>query len=156
MRRWASVLFLSLLSCGQKEYTAEECKALAQPNAYLDRCMGGTIYGQYIGDLKCWPFSRRRVHGVLWGSGNENAAFYPNATSFKDTRKSEPKIWPENDAQLVLPASFQKNRAGFPRAWLVDAEGNMAQCDGWFGHLDAYPREFIITKFYSVREIPLR
>jgi hypothetical protein len=151
-----AVLFLSLLSCGQKQYTDEECKALAAPKAYIDRCMGGTIYGQYIGDLKCWPFSEKRLQGVLWGSGNENAAFFPNATSFNETQKLDARIWPVNDPQLVLPPALRNVPAGVPHAWLVDAEGKLSQCDGQFGHLGAYPREFIITKFNSVREIPIR
>jgi signal transduction histidine kinase len=63
--RWISLLFLALLSCGRKEYTAEECRALAAPKAYLDRCMGGKINGEYSGDEKCWPFSQpQRIHGV--------------------------------------------------------------------------------------------
>ncbi len=150
------MLCLLTVSCSEKSYTAEECRALASPKAYLDRCLGGRINGEYIGDLKCWPFADRRLHGVLWSSGNENAGFYPNATSFKDTEKSDAKIWPGNDPHLILPPSLQNLRPTLEHAWLVDAEGKMSQCDGWFGHLGAYPREFIITKFHSVREIPLR
>jgi hypothetical protein len=156
MRGWISPLFLLLLSCGEKEYTAEQCKQLAELRPYLNRCMGGSIYGQYIGDLKCWPFAHQRLRGVLWGSGDENAAFYPNAKSYAETRKSERRIWPENDSKLPLPAELHKAAPGTPAAYLIDAEGQMSQCDAWFGHLGAYPREFIITKFYSIKEIPLR
>jgi hypothetical protein len=29
----------------RKEYTAEQCKQLAELRPYLNRCMGGSIYG---------------------------------------------------------------------------------------------------------------
>jgi hypothetical protein len=59
------MLFLWLLSCGQKQYTEQECRTLAAPKAYLDRCMGGNINSDYIGDLKCSPFAKSRLRGIL-------------------------------------------------------------------------------------------
>ena len=157
MHRWPILLLCVLAaSCSEKRYTAEECGALASPKAYVDRCLGGRLNGEYIGDRNCWPFAHSRLHGVLWSSGDENAGFYPNAMTFEDTKKSDPKIWPENAPGMKLPPSLANLQPTFQHAWLVDAEGEFSQCDGWFGHLSAYRREFIINKFHSVKEIPLR
>jgi hypothetical protein len=43
-----------LASCGHAP-APEECKALADPKAVIERCYGGKLDGsaKYIGDLKC-------------------------------------------------------------------------------------------------------
>jgi len=157
VRRWASILFVSLLSCGEKQYTASECRALATPKAFVDRCMGGKINGAYVGDLKCWPFSHQRLRGVLLTSGFENAAFYPNAKTVEDAQKMKGAVWPENDSRGVrLPPLLQHVQPGTPHAYLIEVEGQMSQCDAWFGHLGAYPREFIISSIHSAEELPLK
>jgi len=116
--------------------------------------MGGTIYGNYIGDLNCWPFSRpQRLKGVLLG-GFESSEFYPQATTFRQVRGTQPKIWLKSD--VPIPAPFDRAKVGLPSAYLVDAEGRLSLCDGWFGHQGQYPREFIVSRFYSATELPLR
>ena len=125
---------------------------MAAPQAYLNRCMGGTIYGDYIGDSKCWPFAKSRLRGVL-DIGFEFSSFHPGATRYGQGSPG-PKVWFESDAPT--PAVLRDASEGVPHAYLVDAEGQMSQCDAWFGHLGQYPREFIVTKFYSVTPLPMR
>ena len=42
-----------------------------------------------------------------------------------------------------------------PHAWLIEAEGQISECDADYGPLRAYPREFIISRIYSAEELPL-
>jgi hypothetical protein len=151
------MLFVSLLSCGHSQYTADECRALAAPRAFVDRCMGGKVNGDYVGDLKCWPFSHQRLRGVLLTRGFEDGAFYPNAKTVEDAQKMKAAIWPENDPRGGrLPPVLERAQPGSPHAYLIEAEGQMSQCDAWFGHQAAYPREFIISRVYSAHELPLK
>lgn len=144
---------LSLLSCGHAEYTAQECKALAAPQAYFDRCMGGKINGKYVGDLECWPFSPpRRERGILLDEF-ERSEFYPDATSFEQVAKMKGRIWVDFDLEGPAPPLLQRPATGKTQAFLVEAEGRLSLCGAWFGHLGNYPREFIITRFYSVRDL---
>jgi len=116
--------------------------------------MGGSIYGNYIGDLKCWPFSRpQQLRGVLLG-GFESSDFYPGATTLEQVRNSRSKIWFESD--VPIPASFDRAKIGLPSAYLLDVEGRFSLCDGWFGHQGQYPREFIVSRYYSATELPMR
>jgi hypothetical protein len=84
--RLRQLLALFLASCGQKPPTAEECKALAAPKAVVKRCYGGNLgpSASYIGDLKCWPFSKPQRLVGLWLIGLEASEFYPNAKSFQE------------------------------------------------------------------------
>jgi len=116
--------------------------------------MGGTIYGNYIGDLKCWPFSQpQRLQGVLL-AGFEYSEFHPHVMTVKQAQNTEPKIW--FDSNVEMPVPVPRAEIGLPHAWLIDAEGRLSVCDAWFGHLGQYPREFIATKYYSTRVLPVR
>jgi len=87
-------LFL-LLSCGEKKYTAQECQSLT--STAVQRCFGGDLRtGKYVGDLKCWPFSKpQRMHGV-WAIAMETSVFAPNAT--KVTSEAPPNLlWLETE-----------------------------------------------------------
>ena len=153
-RACAHLILIFLVSCREKEYTTEECKTLETPKAYIDRCMGGKINGSYVGDLECWPFSApKRFRGVYVGS-YESSEFFPNVTTFKQTRYESAKIWVDLEANASLPLPLQKRPSGQTQAFLIDAEGRLSLCDGWFGHLGSYPRELIINRFYSASPIP--
>jgi len=151
MTRWIPLFLLPLLSCAQKEYTPAECASLASPNQFLQRCMGGKVNGDYIGDLKCWPFSKRQhLDGVLAFSF-EHSVFYPNATTRAQIEGVEPRIWFEDESIQPPPKPLRGSPDGTTHVFLVQAEGRLSLCDGWFGHLGHYPREFIASRILSAR-----
>lgn len=116
--------------------------------------MGGSIYGHYIGDLKCWPFSKsQRMHGV-WVGEFETSVLFPNATTFHEIEKSKAQIWVDTDLK-VMPALLSHMPDGNTHAYLVEAEGRLSLCDAWFGHQGQYPRDFVMTRIYSLRELPV-
>jgi hypothetical protein len=91
--------FLALLvASGQKRPSAEECKALAAPEAVIARCYGGKLGPQatYIGDLKCWPFSKPQRLVGLWLIGLEASEFYPNDKSLQEADKRRSQVWLES------------------------------------------------------------
>ena len=116
--------------------------------------MGGKINGNYVGDLKCWPFSEpRRVRG-LWLIQFEASTFYPGATSYDQVEKKRPTFWLETsllDREPLLDAG----QGGEPLAYVVDAEGRESLCNGWFGHMGLSQREFVAEHFYSLRRVPV-
>lgn len=153
MKRWIALFYLPLISCAQKQYTAAECAALAAPQAYFDRCMGGKINGDYIGDLKCWPFSKsQQVDGILVVSF-EQSAFYRNASSLDQIKNAKPETWFENESDEPLPAALQGKADDLTHTYLVKARGRLSLCDAWFGHGGHYPREFISSHFVSARRL---
>ena len=156
MRPWLSLLVLPLLSCGQKEYTAAECRALAAPKAFVDRCMGGSIHGEYVGDLKCWPFSQpQRFHGV-WLILDEASEFFPNATDTPQrVENNASKIWLESNLTEPPPKSLANAPPVWPQAYVIEAQGRLSLCDAWFGHQGQYSRELIVSRFYSGRRLPV-
>ena len=62
----------------EKRYAARECQSLML--TVPQRCFGGDVTtGKYVGDLKCWPFSKlQRMRGV-WSIAMEASLFVPNA-----------------------------------------------------------------------------
>src|SRR5690348_15675059 len=111
--------------------------------------MDGKITGAYVGDVKCWPFAPERLRGV-WVVRFETSGFYPNATKFDEVSNRQPKVWLKNEA-TSLPAEIDTSPATDTRAYWIDAEGRLAQCDGWFGHQGNYPREFVIDRWHTVK-----
>jgi hypothetical protein len=146
-------IFLSLLpACADEHYDAKECRSLAAPKAFVDRCMGGRANGEYIGDLQCWPFSpSKRLHGV-WVIRFETSEFFPNATTYERNAKS--KIWLENDVEHRVPL-LDPAPAADSRAYLVDVAGRLSLCDAWFGHQGNYPRELIVDRIHALHPLPV-
>jgi hypothetical protein len=153
MMRSLTLLALLLAACGHRPPTAEECKALAEPKAFLSRCMGGKINGDYVGDLKCWPFSNsKRIQGV-WLVQFEGSEFYSGAKTAEEAKRARPTMWLETrlrDKQPFLDAG----QGGQPLTYWADVEGRESQCDAAFGHQAQFPREFIVAHFYALRRLP--
>lgn len=146
----STLMLLSLSSCSPVQYSSEDCRALSAPKAYLQRCLGGNLNGPYVGDLRCWPFSKRqRVRGV-WVTGFETSIFYPGVSTSDQLPKAKSGIWLLNAAK-EQPQILQKAPTGTGQNYYIDAEARMSLCDASFGHSGAYPREIIIEKIYSVR-----
>ena len=145
-----------LLSCGQRTPTPQDCKALNEPKAVLQRCYGGDLEnGKYVGDLKCWPFSKaQRLQGI-WLIALEASAFYPSAKAVKEIDHREPNVWLETDLLAKRADLLASAQGAEARAYAVDFEGRQALCDGMFGHFGMYPRQVIAERFYSMRRLAL-
>lgn len=153
--RLLPLLALVMASCGQKPPTAEECKALAAPKAVVARCYGGNIgpNGSYVGDLKCWPFSRPHRLVGLWLIGLEASEFYPNAKTLRDVDNRRPQIWLESALVERRPELLAAAQGAGTRVYAVELEGRQSLCDGMFGHFGLYPRQVIAERFYSMRPL---
>jgi hypothetical protein len=152
MNRWPILLVCVLLSCGEKRYTAEECRSLTL--TVVQRCFGGNLQsGKYVGDLQCWPFSRpQRMHGV-WLVAMEASMFAPNAT--RVTPEAPPDLaWLQTDLKNRPEIVAAGQKAG-NRAYLIDLLGRQSLCDGNFGHFGSYGREVIVDRIYSIHPIPV-
>jgi hypothetical protein len=140
-----------LLSCGEKRYTAQECRSLEL--TLVQRCFGGNLQnGKYIGDSKCWPFSKpRRMHGI-WTIAMEASVFAPNATHVSPEAPPDLASFKtdlENRPEIIAAGQGAGNRA-----YLIDFLGRASLCEGNYGEYGAYPREVIADHFYSIRRVP--
>jgi hypothetical protein len=154
--RFVPLAALLVASCTQRQPTAEECKAIAVPKAVLERCYGGSLgpSAKYVGDLKCWPFSKSQRLIGLWLIGLEASEFYPNAhvPHGLDNRRS--KIWLQSDLLGRRPEIKAASQGAETRVYAVELKGRQALCDGMFGHFGLYPRQVIAERFYSMRLLP--
>lgn len=153
MKRVLCSLIYLLMSCGERTYTAPECQSLEV--SLIQRCFGGKLPGDggtYIGDLKCWPFSKpTRMHGV-WVFGLEASDFYPNAT----TSPSAPTdTWLETDLSKRPDIRAAYRRDG-TLAFSVDFVGRQSLCDNNYGQFGAFRREIITEHVYALRRLPGR
>jgi len=151
--RWLPLLTLLLASCGHAP-TPEECKTLANPKAVVERCYGGKLdpSAKYVGDLKCWPFSKpQRLRGI-WVIDLEASQFFPNAASFKEA--SGRPMWLESDLLEKRPELLGAAQGAGRRVYAVELEGRESLCDGYFGHMGMSQRQVIAERFYSMRHLP--
>lgn len=153
MNRAFPLVALALEACSHNQPTAEECKALADPKAVVQRCAGGSMSpsAKYIGDLKCWPFSKsERLHG-LWEISLEASNFYPNATTVPPLDSRHPPLWLETDLIDRRPELLAAAQGAGRRVYEVELQGREALCDGLFGHMGVYPKEVIAERFYAMK-----
>lgn len=118
----------------------------------VERCFGGNLgaTARYIGDLKCWPFSKPQRIAGLWVVGLEASEFYPNARVLKDIDVREADTWLDSPLLERRPELI----AAGTRAYAVELDGRLALCDGLFGHFGMYPREVVVDRFHSMRPVP--
>lgn len=151
--RWLLLSALLVPSCSQRSPTPEECKALSAPQAVLKRCYGGNLEaGKYVGDLKCWPFSKSQRMSGLWRIGLEASEFYPNARSLAANKR--PETWLETNLIDRRPELLAAAQGAGTRVYAVELQGREALCDGMFGHMGMYRREVLTERFYSMRLLP--
>ena len=146
VRRSLPLLFLLLLSCGEKQYTSSECQSLRLN--VVQRCYGGNLQaGKYVGDSKCWPFSKpERMRGI-WVRTFEDSIFSPGATSVTVNAPSN-AVW--------LATDFRPDLGGdFSRAYDVDFVGRRSLCEANYGRTGADGAEVIVDRFYSIRRLPI-
>jgi hypothetical protein len=148
--RLLPLLAVAVAACDQQPPTAQECKALADPKAVIDRCSGGNLSGSYVGDLKCWPFSKPERLSGLWVIRMEGSDFYQNARNLEDVANRRPE-WLESDLVERRPELLAAAQGAGTRVYAVEFEGRQSLCDGYFGHFGMYPREVIAARFYSMR-----
>lgn len=142
-----------LASCEQKPPTVEECKALAAPKAVIARCYGGSLgpRASYIGDLKCWPFSKPQRLVGLWLIDLEASEFYPRAKTPQYVDTVRPQIWLESPWLEGRPELLAAAQGAGTRVYAVELEGRQSLCNGKFGHFGMYPQQVIAERFYSMR-----
>jgi hypothetical protein len=161
MTRWLPFLALFLTACIQGKPTAEECKALAAPEAVIKRCYGGHLgpSAKYVGDLKCWPFSNTQRLRGLWLIRLEASEFYQNSSAVENESNLQPpvwrpQVWLESGLFERRPELLAAAQGAGTRAYAVELDGRQALCDGSFGHLGIYPRQVIAERFHSMRLLP--
>lgn len=151
MTRLLPLVPLFLASCSHPPPTAEECKALIEPKAVIDRCYGGDLRSEkYVGDLKCLPYgASQRLRG-LWLIDLEASEFFPNAKTIK--QGAESPIWLETKL-LDLPSKLLDAAQGAGRrVYAVEFQGRQSLCDGGgYGHMGMSPKQVIVERFYSMR-----
>jgi hypothetical protein len=153
MSRWLPLLSLCLASCGHRPPTAEECTALSDPKAVIDRCYGGDLRnGKYIGDLKCLPYgASERLRG-LWLIDLETSEFFPNAKTVKANKDSP--IWLETDLLNRPSGLLDAAQGAGRRVYVVEFQGRQSLCDGGaYGHMGMFPKQVIVERFYSIKPL---
>ena len=166
-----TLLILGLLAaCGQRSeapankrssdghwkgvYTIAECKALTLRDAVLQRCFGGDLKdGNYVGDLRCMPYSPRQRMVVVWLVGLEVSAFFPEASTYVEV-KARPKIWLRAKPPLPKEVVAARQGAG-TRAYAIDLIGRRSLCDFHYGHFGMSPQEVIAERLVAIRAIPV-
>lgn len=109
---------------------------------------------KYIGDVKCWPFSKSERLRGLWEINLEASHFYPNANTVPPLDLRHLPMWLETDLIDRRPELLASAQGAGRRVFAVELEGREALCDGLFGNMGVYRREVIVERFYSLR--PLR
>lgn len=151
MRRAVPLLFCLFLSCGEKKYTAQECQSLEL--TLVKRCFGGNLTSdQYVGDLKCWPFSKPvRMRGI-WVFGLETSFFVPNANTLKTWPPWQSANTHFKTDMTKLPEVMAAYHRDGTVAYFVDFLGRQSLCDNAV-YGPSYSREVIVERFYSMRRV---
>lgn len=136
-------------------YTSAECKALTARDAFLKRCFGGDLKeGNYVGDLKCMPYSRPERMAGVWLVGFEASAFFPEASTYADVKGTPAKIWLQAEPPLPKEVISARQGAG-TRAYAIDLVGRRSLCDFHYGHFGMSSQEIIAERLVAIREIPV-
>lgn len=135
-------------------YSAAECKALTERDAYFQRCYGGSFAEEnYVGDLKCMPYSSpERLTGV-WIVRLEYSGFFPSASTYKDTQSRADKIWLEAEPS-PSPEVVAAGQGAGTRAYSVDLIGRRSLCTFHYGHLGMSSQEIIAERIVAMRPLP--
>jgi hypothetical protein len=169
MRTLLPILGL-LAACGQRSdapakrssdgqwksaYTSAECKALTARDAFLQRCFGGDLKDEnYVGDLRCMPYSPTRRMTGIWLVSLEYSAFFPGALSYADVRGRPDEIWLQAKAPLPREVVAAGQGAG-TRAYAIDLVGRRSLCKAHYGHFGTFPEEVIAGHIVAIRPIPV-
>ncbi|HEX6603927.1 MAG TPA: hypothetical protein VF027_03485 [Sphingomicrobium sp.] len=158
------IVFLILAACGQRStpvqwktaYSAAECKALTERDAFLQRCYGGKDFADenYVGDLKCMPYSPPQHFTGVWVLDLEYSAFFPNATSYKEPQDRADWIWLRAEPPPSSDVIAAGQGAG-TRAYAVDLIGRRSLCEFNYGHMGAAPQEVIAERIIAMRPLPV-
>ena len=165
------VALFSLAACGQRPdaaphdrdrtvkwkaaYSTAECKALTDIDAIIQRCFGGHFTDEnYVGDLKCFPYSSPQRFTGVWVVGLESSRFFPNASSYKDTEGRTEKIWLRVEPS-PSPAVTAAGQGAGTRAYAVDLIGRRSLCDFNYGHMGMSPKEIIAERIIAMRPLPI-
>jgi hypothetical protein len=146
MRKAALIGALLITGCGSTAPKAIDCPALIADEAVIERCFGGDISNEYVGDEKCFPFSEEREYEGILITGFEWSEFYPHIASYEEADRENPVYWFEE-----MPGSFGKiikdqEKCTYDCAFRVRFVGRESLCDAYFGHLGSYPKKVIAAR----------
>ncbi|MDH7975079.1 hypothetical protein QH494_23085 [Sphingomonas sp. AR_OL41] len=152
-----SVLFTAILlgSCRDESRTAEQCAALTNEKAFVDRCMGGDRSGSkgVIEETRCFPFSSPMKMSGLWLTAFERSKFFPGAVKFADSMWIDESTWIERSS--VYTSDVKTGDGSGPQAAVVEFIGRRSLCLFYYGHLGSYTNEVIIDRLISSRKVPI-
>ena len=148
-----------MAACGQPQwkgaYSAAECKKLTERDSYLQRCFGGKLDEEnYVGDLKCLPYSSPEHLIGVWVVDLEYSGFYPNASSYKETEGRSDRIWLRAEPSPSPEVTAAGQGAG-TRAFAIELMGRRSLCDFNYGHMGVSPREVIAERIIAMRPVPV-
>jgi hypothetical protein len=142
-----AVLAILVISCSEEKQVLD-CKRLTDPKRIVADCRGGRLSGEYIGDVKCFPFSESLSIDGVWQVSLERSEFRESGVI---SGMSSEEIWLEvNSPPAKALASMQGDS---PRAYEVSLIGRRSLCPGGFGHFGLSPHQLIVQRFTRIREI---
>ena len=154
MKRFSLILLVLATSCARTPPTADECRALADPNAVVQRCFGDAQSGIAVSTAECWPYSKPTRLTGLWLLDLERSSFYPNARGIGDIKRqgwgrvleieNEEDFWKRHPEHLAAVGG-----AGAP-VYKVELEGRQSLCGDVLEH-SINPPHVIAQRFYSMR-----
>ena len=146
MRKAALIGTLLLASCGPTAPKAVDCAAMGADEAIIERCLGGDINGQYVGDEKCFPFSGEREYEGLLITGSESSEFYPNVAAYEKAAQQNPVYWFEELPESFGDSAVDQTKCTYDCAFKVRFVGRESLCDARFCHLGGYPKKVIAER----------
>ena len=153
MRNVALAVSLLLSSCGKTPSNAVTCEALVADRAFIERCLGGDLRGQYVGDEECYPFSEEREYRGILITGFEWSEFYPNIDAYNEADRENPTYWFEQRAEVFHEDDIDEGKCTHDCAFTVSFVGRESICDAHFGHLGGYPKKVIAERNGQLRQL---
>ncbi len=146
---------LLLASCGQTAADVVDCEALVADQAVIDRCLGGDVGGQYIGDEQCYPFSEEREYQGILVTGFEWSEFYPDLDAYEEADRDNPTYWFTQRAEAFDEDDVDETKCTHDCAFAVSFVGRESICDAHFGHLGGYPKKVIAERNGKSRQLDI-
>lgn len=144
----------ALFGCAASVPTPEECRSLSEHQAVAERCYAGNIEtGPYVGDLKCFPFSKAKRLKGIWVTQTEVSVFFANAE-----RVTPSMLGGGGDTWLdAVGAAKHPIDAAWdagPGVFRVEFMGRESLCPTGYGHFGMSPNEVVAEQIISLVRLP--